>query len=56
MRVLVTGASGFVGATLVEYFSKITDVSVVAMVRSTRMFASMQTLNSGLQKFVQRGK
>ncbi len=36
MRVLVTGASGFVGATLVEYFSKITDVSVVAMVRSTR--------------------
>lgn len=36
MRVLVTGASGFVGATLVEYLSKIADVSVVAMVRSTR--------------------
>ncbi len=36
MRVLVTGASGFVGATLVDYFSKMADVSVVAMVRSSR--------------------
>ena len=36
MRVLVTGASGFVGTTLVDYFSKMADVSVVAMVRSSR--------------------
>ena len=35
MKVLVTGASGFVGSALVEFLSKISDISVVAMVRSS---------------------
>jgi UDP-glucose 4-epimerase len=34
MKVLVTGATGFVGSTLVEYLAKKVDISVVAMVRS----------------------
>ena len=34
MKVLITGATGFVGSTLVEYLAKKVDISVVAMVRS----------------------
>lgn len=34
MKVLVTGASGFVGSNLIEYLYQKTDISVVGMVRS----------------------
>ena len=33
MKVLITGATGFVGAALVEHFAKKVDISVIAMVR-----------------------
>jgi UDP-glucose 4-epimerase len=35
MKILVTGASGFIGSSLVEYFVTIADVTVVAMVRKS---------------------
>jgi thioester reductase-like protein len=34
MKVLITGATGFFGLTLVEYLAMKVNISVVAMVRS----------------------
>jgi len=36
MKILVTGATGFIGCALIEYFSNISDCDVVGMVRSKR--------------------
>jgi nucleoside-diphosphate-sugar epimerase len=56
MKVLVTGATGFIGSALIDYFSKMTNVTVVGMVRSIKDIPIYSTIEYRIGEICSAGE